>query len=180
MDTVSLITHDFELLIPSTFDASKWDPNMTDTAIATIYHGVWAQKLSWPDWTLSNTTLEPINPPETAGALSSFTSYSGTTRGFFPNIECEEASIDGGVRVTNNLDYTSNITFKAPSCSVEVGLPLLDSTKVLGSGTRRKNPDRSFVGTSQFVTCPDQTRRYLGTVTLVDSSLKLLRYRLVT
>ncbi|KAK8060737.1 hypothetical protein PG996_010667 [Apiospora saccharicola] len=176
VDSVSLITHDVQLQKPSTFDASKWDPKVTNTAIATIYHGVWAQKLSWPDWTSSNITLEPISPPETTGVLSSFTSYSGITRGFFPDMDCEEASIDGGIRISKSSDYMANITFKAPSCSVQVNLPLLDSTQVFKSGFHSKNPDRSFVGKSQFVACPDQSRRYLATVTLVDSSMKLLRY----
>ncbi|KAK8043035.1 hypothetical protein PG994_013518 [Apiospora phragmitis] len=156
------------------FDVTGWDPEMNDNVTATVYYGVWAQKLPWPEWTFQNATLEPLLPPETVEAGSA-TSYSGTTRGFFPGIECAEPRIDGDLRITSNYTYIASITFKAPSCSDDVDLPLLDSNQVSTWRAMHKNPDRSFVGTSKLITCPDQTQRYFASVTLVDSNMKLLR-----
>ncbi|KAK8080984.1 hypothetical protein PG997_008802 [Apiospora hydei] len=173
-DTVSLTMHDFPLLKTSRFDASGWDPNTNDNVSSTVYYGIWAQKLPWPDWTFENVTLEPLLAPETDGTRRA-KSYTGTTRGFFPALECEEARIDGDPQMTSKYTYTANMMFNAPSCSVELNLPLLDSTQVSLWKSIGRNPERSFVGTSQFVTCPDQTRRYFAAVTLVDSNMKLLR-----
>ncbi|KAK7955821.1 uncharacterized protein PG986_005043 [Apiospora aurea] len=171
---ITAVIVEFYLPAYSRFDASGWDPNTNDNVSSTVYYGVWAQKLPWPDWTFENATLEPLLAPETDGTRRA-KSYTGTTRGFFPALECDEARIDGDPRMTSQYTYTANITFNAPSCSAELNLPLLDSTQVALWKGIGKPPERSFVGTSQFVTCPDQTQRYFAAITLVDSSMKLLR-----
>ncbi|KAK6827409.1 hypothetical protein PG987_010750 [Apiospora arundinis] len=199
VNTISFVTPDFPLQKTANFDASGWNAKTNDNVSATLYYGTWAQGLPWPEWTFGNATLEPLRPSllssetatlrktmptgnstakshnaTTTGNLNA-TSYTAITTGFFPHIECEEAQIDDrGVRTTNKNTYSANITFESSSCKVDVELPLLDPTAVSTWKTVGRNPERSFVGSFKQVACPDKSQRFLASVTLVDTNMKLV------
>ncbi|KAK7996587.1 Aminopeptidase [Apiospora arundinis] len=120
-----------------------------------------------------NSTAKSHNAT-TTGNLNA-TSYTAITTGFFPHMECEEAHIDDrGIRTTNKNTYSANITFESSSCKVDVELPLLDPTAVNMWKTVGRNPERSFVGSFKQVACPDKSQKFLASVTLVDTNMKLV------
>ncbi|KAK7926717.1 hypothetical protein PG985_003715 [Apiospora marii] len=175
VETVSMTTEEIPLLKTTSFDASKLDRRINDYASGTIYYGIQAMNLPWPAWTFGNVTLEQLSPDESTGAWSS-TSFNGTTRGFFPSLECEEAS----VLITNTTDprdeltlaETANITFRAPSC--EYYYDVYSLVNILD-----EIEDKNYGGSFRSILCPDQTPRYLASVVLVDRDLKLLSSRSV-
>jgi hypothetical protein len=173
---------DFPLLKTLSFGNSTWNYNVDMSLTARLYYGVWAQNLPWPDWTFGNATFEPFRPSAMVGDLSA-TSYSGTTTGFFPRMDCEEATIDDNVRYnstnSNKYVYRVDTTIRSPSCTVEIMLDWLYLTGKHASNSINENADRSFMGTSRNVNCSDQTQRYLFVVTLVDRNLTLLGSRSV-
>ncbi|KAK8105107.1 hypothetical protein PG999_008466 [Apiospora kogelbergensis] len=177
ISTVPIARHDFPLLKDANFDVSGWNANVNDNVTAMVYYGIWTQRLPLPEWTFDNVTLEPLRPLSDTAKKPVNSLYRGTTKGFISTMECEEAHIDsGGVRITNDYTNMANITFESPSCKAEVALPLIDPTTGIKTWKAAgRNPNRSFVGTSQFVTCPDRSRRFLASVTLVDSNMRLLQ-----
>ncbi|KAK8010068.1 hypothetical protein PG990_009033 [Apiospora arundinis] len=151
----------FEPLRPSLLssETAGLPPNSTATLRKTMPKG--------------NSTAKSHNAT-TTGNLNA-TSYTAITTGFFPHMECEEAHIDDrGIRTTNKNTYSANITFESSSCKVDVELPLLDPTAVNTWKTVGRNPERSFVGSFKQVACPDKSQRFLASVTLVDTNMKLV------
>ncbi|KAM0811307.1 putative ML-like domain-containing protein [Seiridium cardinale] len=171
VETVDMVDSDVGLVKTATIDATSWDPGGRDNITALRYNGIMDGDLLWPDWVLSNATVEPFEPSSTLGTTTG-SSYLATVGGFFPSLECEEAKLDNKPQANNIYDPQANFNFSSDSCTLQVQLSLVDDTQTPKFAVNWAA--RNLMGNIQTVTCPDHTQRFLAVVTLADSNLILL------
>lgn len=145
---------------------------MGDNVTMAIYYGLLTYNTYWPEWSSSKAAAEPLVLIKDMSIWEPMTFYTGTTRGFFATLDCEQATILD-IHFTDKENYLVNTTYESPSCTVEIDSTLLD----LGWRPVNPTPERSFFGDTRIVRCQDGSRRLLASVTLANKDMELVRSR---
>jgi hypothetical protein len=175
LEPVSITDNQFQLVKTAVLDSSSWAPRTLDNTSALYYNNMLMGNLTQPSWVLGNASFEPFEAAN-ASNLQTITKYMAVTGGFFPDLECEDASPVGEPHVTNNASYRAQMTFTSNSCRAQVQLPLVD----LAQARQRQDQweERNFMGSILTVSCDlGSGSRSLAVVTMVNSDVTKIESR---
>lgn len=173
-----MIRDGFPLVLTGSFDASSWDPVVSNDFSAFLFSGNHNESLQLPRWVLSNATFEPFDQPiviDTSGNAS-LTSYTAATKGFFSTLECEKGDFKSHTKANASVDSSIKANIVSESCNVDFDLDLVDPTQ---ANKIARWPQRNLVGQASPVSCANNEKRYLFLVTLANSNLDIIASRSV-
>jgi hypothetical protein len=129
IQATNVLIQDASLIKAAVFDASQWNTSKAlDSTIVSVFSGIHRENLTQPAWSGDTFAIEPFRLSN--GNVGSNVTYSATTNGIYPGLDCDEAQF-----VRNPVYYNdvvgfryANVTYRSLACDVEASIELADPT----------------------------------------------------
>jgi hypothetical protein len=175
IQATSIATGKFTLTKTAVFDTSLWNTSSSyGSESVSLWSGIHRENLTQPAWSGDTFVIEPFGMSDYK-AFSNYT-YSATTRGIYPGLDCAQAKfVRGPIYFNDTVGFRhANVSYSSGSCTLDKTLDLADPTQ--RNQRQNKWAAENYMGTIQAVDCSG-TESFLVTVTQADRSLTITNYR---